>query len=106
MSRTPSPCFRICSAAEIVGRHRRSQNEIRLALAHRIRSSLPLAGFQPAVCNLRKAESLAVEISCLAGVADPEFDVVNAFQLEWIFHPLSLPIPSSHTIARLNPQVP
>jgi len=56
-------------------------------LAHRIRRSLPLAGFQPAVCNLRKSEPLTVEIRCLARVSDPEFDVVNAFQLEWIFHP-------------------
>src|SRR6202521_5300244 len=73
-----------------VGRQRRSQNEVRLALTQQIRSSLPLARFQPTVSNLRKAESLAVEISRLPGVAYPEFDVVNAFKLEWILHPLAL----------------
>src|ERR1700682_4279938 len=71
--------------SQIVRRHGRSQNEVRLALAQRIRSSLPLAGFEPTVSNLRKAESLAVEVSRLPGIAHPEFDVVNAFQLEWIF---------------------
>jgi len=69
----------------------RSQNEVRLALAQRIRSALTLARFQSAVSNLRKAESLAVEISCLPGVANPEFNMVNAFQLEWILHPPALP---------------
>src|SRR5260370_19456773 len=76
---------------QIVRRHGRSQNEVRLALTQRIRSSLPLARFQSTVCSLRKTESHAVEVGCLPGVADPEFDVVNAFQLEWILHPLALP---------------
>ena len=70
----------------VVRRHGRGQNKIRLALAHRIRSALALAGFQSAISNLRKAEPLAVEISRLPRVADPEFDVVNALQLEWILH--------------------
>ncbi len=75
---------------QIVRRHGRSQNEVRLALTQRIRSSLPLARFQPAVSNLRKAESLAVEVSCLPGIAYPEFDVMNALKLKWILHPLAL----------------
>src|ERR1700675_3406425 len=74
---------------QIDRRHGRSQNEVRLALTQRIRSSLPLACFQPTVSNLRKAESLAIEVSRLPGIAYPEFDVVNAFKLEWILHPRS-----------------
>src|SRR5208282_1198187 len=76
---------------QIVGRHRRGQNEVRLALAQRIRSALTLARFQPAVSNLRKAESLAVEVGRLARVANPEFDVVNALELKWVLHGLALP---------------
>ena len=76
---------------QIVRRHGRSQNEVCLALTQRIRSSLTLAGFQSTVSNLRKAESLAIEIGCLPGVADPEFDMVNAFKLQRILHPTPLP---------------
>src|SRR6266403_5357113 len=76
--------------SQIVRRHGCSQHKVRLALTQRIRSSLPLACFQPAVRDLRKAESLAVEVSCLPGIAYPKFDVVNAFKLEWILHPLAL----------------
>ena len=76
---------------EIVRRHGRRQNEVRLALTQRIRSPLTLARFQPAISDLRKAESLAVEIGRLPGVADPKFDVVNALKLEWVLHPLALP---------------
>src|SRR4029077_6441386 len=72
---------------QIVRRHGSSQYEVRLALTQRIRSSLPLARFQSAVSNLRKAESLAIEVGCLPGIADPELDVVNALKLEWILHP-------------------
>src|ERR1700731_1025231 len=75
---------------QIVRRHGRSQNEVRLALTEAIRSSLPLARFQPTVRNLRKAESLAVEVSRLPGIAYPEFDVVNALKLKWVLHPLAL----------------
>src|SRR5260370_16900190 len=57
-----------------------------------------MACFQSTVCNLRKTESHAVEVGCLPGVADPEFDVVNAFQLEWILHSLALRRPSSHIL--------
>src|ERR1700731_1498503 len=74
---------------QIVRRHGRSQNEVRLALTQRIRSSLPLARFQPTVRNLRKAEALAIEVSRLPGIAYPEFDVMNALKLEWILHPRS-----------------
>src|SRR5260370_41548525 len=74
---------------QIVRRHGRSQNEVRLALTQRIGSSLPLACFQPTVRNLRKAESLAIEVSRLPGIAYPKFDVVNALKLEWILHPRS-----------------
>src|ERR1700677_3193580 len=70
----------------IIGRHGSSQNKVRLALAHRIRSALPLAGFQSTVGDLRKTESLALEISRLPGIADPEFYVVNTLQLEWVLH--------------------
>src|SRR5713226_8320776 len=73
----------------IVRRHGRSQNKVRLALTQRIRSSLPLARFQSTVSNLRKAEPLAIKVSCLPGVAYPEFDVVNALKLKWILHPRS-----------------
>src|SRR6266403_1358310 len=75
---------------QIIRRHGRSQNEVCLALTQRIRSSLPLACFQPAVRDLRKAESLAVEVSCLPGIAYPKFDVMNALKLKWILHPLAL----------------
>src|SRR6202047_964611 len=75
---------------QVVRRHRRSQNEVRLALTQRVRRSLPLPRFQPTVSNLRKAESLAIEVSRLAGIAYPEFDVVNALKLEWVLHPLAL----------------
>jgi len=75
---------------QVVRRHRRSQNEVRLALTQRVRSSLPLPRFQPTVSNLRKAESLAIEVSRLTGIAYPEFDVVNALKLEWVLHPLAL----------------
>src|ERR1700675_3515526 len=74
---------------QIVRRHGRSRNEVRLALTQRIRSSLPLARFQPAISNLRKAESLAIEVSRLPSIAYPEFDVMNALKLEWILHPRS-----------------
>src|SRR3981081_123004 len=74
---------------QIVRRHGSSQDEVCFALTQRIRSSLPLAGFQSTVSNLRKAESLAIEVSRLPGIAYPEFDVVNAFKLEWILHPRS-----------------
>src|SRR5271163_2106605 len=72
----------------IVGRHGRGQNEICLALTHGIRSPLSLPGFQSAVSDLRKTESLAIKVSRLPRIAHPEFDVVNAFQLEWILHPI------------------
>ena len=65
----------------IIRCHGSRQNEIRLALAHRIGSALALARFQSAVSNLRKAESLAIEVGRLPGVAHPEFDVMNTFQL-------------------------
>src|SRR5580658_2155034 len=78
-------------SGRIVGRDRRGQNEIRLALAHGIRSALTLARFQSAVGNLRKAEPLAVKVGCLPGVANEEFDVVDAFKLERVFHRLALP---------------
>src|SRR5208282_4397442 len=71
----------------IVRRHRRSQNKVRLTLTHRIRSSLTLAGFQSTISNLGKTEPFTIEIGSLPRVSHPEFDVVNAFQLEWIFHP-------------------
>src|SRR5271170_6017610 len=67
----------------VVRRQRRRQQEIRLALTHRIRSSLTVARFRPAVSDLRKSESFAIEIGCLPGVANPEFDMMNAFKLEW-----------------------
>src|ERR1700677_5044318 len=72
----------------IVGRHGRRQNEICLALTHGIRRPLSVPGFQSAVSDLRKTESLAIKVSRLPRVAHPEFDVVNAFQLEWILHPI------------------
>src|SRR5271156_4161013 len=75
----------------IVRRHGRSQNEVRLALTQRIRLSLALARFEPAVSNLRKPEALAIEVRCLPCIADPEFDMVNAFKLEWVLHPRALP---------------
>src|SRR5208282_1039066 len=71
---------------QVVGRQRCSQDEVRLALTHRIRSALALAGLQSAVSDLGKAESFAVKVSRLPGVADKEFDVMNAFQPEWILH--------------------
>src|ERR1019366_8938632 len=40
----------------IGGRHGRGQDKVRLALTHRIRSSLTLTGFQSTVRHLRKAE--------------------------------------------------
>ena len=70
----------------VVRRHGRCQNEVRLALTHGIRGSLPLARFQSTVSDLRKTKALAVKERRLAGIADPEFDVVNAFELERIFH--------------------
>ena len=45
-----------------------------------------LAGLKAAVGDLRKAEAFAVEVRRLAGIAHPEFDVVDAFQFQWIFH--------------------
>ena len=78
---------------KIVCRHGRRENKVRLALTQGIRRSLPLAGLQSTVSNLRKAESHAIEIGRLARVANPEFNVVNAFQLEWIFHLLLPPHP-------------
>src|ERR1039458_8210231 len=72
--------------SRIIGRHRRGQNEICLALTHCIGSALALTGFESAIGYLGKTESLAVEKGRLARVADPEFDVMNVFEFEWIFH--------------------
>ena len=44
--------FVVKVGGRVVGRKRRGENEVRLALAQRIRSSLALAGFQSAVGDL------------------------------------------------------
>ena len=75
----------------IVRRHRRSQNEVRLALTERVRRTFALPRFQSAVSHLRKAKSLAVKVRGLPCVADPEFDMVNPFKPEWVLHPRALP---------------
>src|SRR5580693_8206986 len=62
----------------VVWREGSGQNEIRLALAQRVRSPPTVAGFEAAIGDLGKTKSLAIEIGCLARVADPEFYVVNA----------------------------
>jgi hypothetical protein len=75
----------------IVGRQRRRQNEIRLALRQGVGSPLPLTGLQPAVCDLRKTEPLAIKICGLPRVAYPKFNMMNSFELEWILHRSLLP---------------
>src|SRR5579862_2700437 len=77
--------------SNIVGRQRRRKDEIRLALRQRVRSPLPLTGLQPTVCNLRKTESLAIKICGLPSIADPKFNMMNSFKLEWILHRLRSP---------------
>ena len=72
----------------IIRGHRRRQNKIRLALTQNIGSLLTLPRFQSAIGGLREAETLAVIIGRLPGVADPEFDMMNAPELERIFHSL------------------
>src|SRR5271155_891722 len=78
--------FSYVIGGNIVGRQRRRENEIRLALRQRVRSPLPLTGLQPAVCDLRKTESLAIKICGLPRVAYPEFNMMNSLKLEWILH--------------------
>ena len=80
----------------IVRSQRRGQKKICLALAHRIGCALSLAGLQSAVCDLRKAESLAVKIGCLAGIAHPELDVVNALEFDGVLHSSFLAINVTH----------
>src|SRR5271155_2416277 len=75
----------------IVGGERRCENKVCLALTQSIRSPLTMTSFQSAVGDLRKTESLAIEIGRLPSVADPEFDVMNTFKFEWILHPRALP---------------
>src|SRR5271166_4784389 len=73
----------------VVRPHRRGENKVGLALTHRVRSASTLPCFQSAVSDLRKTKALAVKERRLAGIADPEFDVVNALKLEWVLHPLA-----------------
>jgi hypothetical protein len=63
---------------------------------------LPLAGFEAAVCHLRKPESFAIEKRRLPGVANPELNMVNALQLERVFHP-HVPNLCSHILMSEGP---
>lgn len=83
--------FSYVICGNIVGRQGRRQNKIRLTLRQRVRSPLPLPGLQPAVCDLRKTEALAIKICGLPRVADPKFNMMNSFKLEWILHRLRSP---------------
>src|ERR1700722_1198297 len=71
--------FSYVLGGHIVRGQRRCEHKIRLTLTHRVRSALTMTGFKPAVGDLREAESFAIEIGCLPRIADPKFDVMNAF---------------------------
>ncbi len=66
--------------------HRRGEQDRGFALVKDVRSLVALPGLEPGVSALRKTKTFAVVVSRLAGVAYPEFDVVNAFQFEIVIH--------------------
>ncbi len=87
----------VAVAANVLGgRMRRSQRRAHdkscLALGQRVGGHLPAARLLSAVGHLRKSECVAVEERGLSGIANPEFHVMNALDLQRIFH---LPHPAS-----------
>jgi len=65
-------------AARVQGR---GQKDVGPALTQQIGSSQPVPGFEPAVCDLRKAECVAIVERRLLGVADIELNVMDSLQL-------------------------
>ena len=91
----------------IVGDQRCGENEICLAFAYGVGRSLPLPSFKATVCYLREPESHAIEVGCLPCIANPEFNMVNTFQLEWILHvALHSCILSPRVTRGRNPRLP
>ncbi len=68
-------------AGRAAGVQGRGQQDVGLALTQQIGSSLPVPGFEPAVCNLRKTECVAIVERRLFGVADIELNVMDSLQL-------------------------
>src|ERR1700684_2342483 len=75
----------------VIRRQGRAKKKVRLPLAKRVGRSFPLTRLETAVRNLRKAEPLTIEIGSLTGVSNEKFDMMDAFEFEWVLHTL-LPV--------------
>ena len=80
MSWTPSPCSRTCSAISPSGRQRRREHEPDVVLDHDVARPVADLGLEAAERDRREAPQRAVVGRGLAGVADPELDVVDALE--------------------------
>jgi hypothetical protein len=59
---------------------RRSENKADLPLLENVGSTIALASLRTCVSNQRHPEGSAIEVGCLAGIANVELDVVCAFE--------------------------
>ena len=80
MSWTPSPCARTCSAISPSGVSGAGEHEPDVVLDHDVAGPVADLGLEAAEGDRREAPQRAVVGRRLAGVADPELDVVDALE--------------------------